>query len=98
LEIPEINSKKSLSLRQSAPFVPDPLILVSARLSYIRRGRGGLGKRLVRTTQPRQETPVDFLTHHFSLLGLDLQWWMPIITGACAIYVTWLWLSGQFSR
>jgi hypothetical protein len=56
--------------------------------------RGGA----VRTTQPRQETPVDFLTHHFSLFGLELQWWMPIVTGACAIYVMWLWLTGQFSR
>jgi hypothetical protein len=53
---------------------------------------------VVGTTQPRQETPVDFLTDHFSLLGLHLQWWMPIVTGACAIYVTWLWLTGQFSR
>jgi hypothetical protein len=52
----------------------------------------------IRKTQPRRETPVDFLTYHFSLLGLDLQWWMPIVTGACAIYVMWLWLSGQFSR
>lgn len=51
-----------------------------------------------RKTQPRQETPVDFLTHHFNLLGLDLQWWMPIVTGGCAIYVMWLWLSGQLSR
>jgi hypothetical protein len=56
------------------------------------------GKCAVRKTQPRQETPVDFLTHHFSLLGLDLQWWMPIVTGACAIYVMWLWVSGQLSR
>jgi hypothetical protein len=53
---------------------------------------------VVGKTQPRQETPVDFLTHHFSLLGLDLQWWMPLVTGGCAIYVTWLWLTGQFSR
>jgi hypothetical protein len=45
-----------------------------------------------------QETPVEFLTHHLSLLGLDLQWWMPIIIGACAIYVMWLWLTGQLSR
>ena len=41
---------------------------------------------------------MDFLTHHFSLLGLEFQWWMPIITGVCGIYVTWLWLTGQLSR
>jgi hypothetical protein len=53
---------------------------------------------VVGKTAPRQETPVEFLTHHLSLLGLDLQWWMPIIIGACAIYVMWLWLTGQLSR
>ena len=74
---------------------PDPLILASARLSYIRPRRTGKRWSAQRT---RQETSVDFLTHHFSLLGLDLQWWMPIVTGGCAIYVTWLWLTGQFSR
>jgi hypothetical protein len=60
--------------------------------------RIALGKRVVRKARQRQESPVDFLTQHFSLLGLHLQWWMPIVTGACAIYVMWLWLSGQLSR
>jgi hypothetical protein len=40
---------------------------------------------------------MDFLVEHFTLFGLDFQWWMPIVGGACAIYVAWLWKTGQFS-
>jgi hypothetical protein len=38
---------------------------------------------------------LDFLVKHFTFLGIDLQWWMPIIVGALATYVFWLWCSGQ---
>ena len=41
---------------------------------------------------------MDLLVEHFALFGLDLQWWMPIVTGACTVYVMWLWLTGQLSR
>jgi hypothetical protein len=37
---------------------------------------------------------MDFLTSHFTLLGVELQWWMPIVGGALAAYVAWLWISG----
>jgi hypothetical protein len=39
---------------------------------------------------------VDFLAQHFTLLGIEFQWWMPIVGGACALYVLWLWATGQF--
>jgi hypothetical protein len=38
---------------------------------------------------------MDFLAKHFTFLGIDLQWWMPIVAGAVAIYVAWLWWTGQ---
>jgi hypothetical protein len=38
---------------------------------------------------------MDFLVKHFTFVGIDFQLWMPIIVGACAIYVAWLWRSGQ---
>jgi hypothetical protein len=39
---------------------------------------------------------MDFLVEHFTVLGIDLQWWMPIVVGACALYVLWLWRTDQF--
>jgi hypothetical protein len=39
---------------------------------------------------------MDFLVQHFTLFGLDFQWWMPMVGGACAIYVLWLWKTDQF--
>jgi hypothetical protein len=41
---------------------------------------------------------MDFLVEHFTFLGIDFQYWMPIVIGACAIYVFWLWWTGQFSQ
>jgi hypothetical protein len=41
---------------------------------------------------------MDFLAEHFTVLGVVFQYWMPIVGGACALYVAWLWWSGQFSR
>ena len=34
--------------------------------------------------------PMDFLLSHFTLLGVDLQWWMPILGGVTAVYAFWL--------
>jgi hypothetical protein len=34
---------------------------------------------------------MDFLAMRFTFLGFDLQVWMPVVIGACAIYVVWLW-------
>jgi|HubBroStandDraft_4_1064222.scaffolds.fasta_scaffold2346836_1 hypothetical protein len=36
---------------------------------------------------------MDFLVEHFTFLGIDFQWWMPIIGGACALYALWLWYT-----
>jgi hypothetical protein len=38
---------------------------------------------------------MDFLVKHFTLLGIDFQWWMPIVGGALALYVLWLRWTGQ---
>jgi hypothetical protein len=41
---------------------------------------------------------MDFLVEHFTFLGFDFQWWMPIIVGAVAIYVAWLWSTERLSE
>jgi hypothetical protein len=86
--------------RQSATSTRAPIgpSLFATELTVRTTRRVAQWKRAVRKARQRQESPVDFLTQHFSLLGLQLQWWMPIVTAACAIYVMWLWLSGQLSR
>jgi len=38
----------------------------------------------------RDGMPIDFLLSHFTLLGVDLQWWMPILGGVTAVYAFWL--------
>jgi hypothetical protein len=32
---------------------------------------------------------------HFTVFGIDFQWWMPMIVGSVAIYVAWLWCTGR---
>jgi hypothetical protein len=41
---------------------------------------------------------VDFLVKHFTIMGIDFQWWMPLVVGVVAIYAMWLWWTGQFSN
>jgi hypothetical protein len=41
-------------------------------------------------TLTRDGMPMDFLLSHFTLLGVDLQWWMPILAGVTAVYAFWL--------
>jgi hypothetical protein len=36
-----------------------------------------------------------FLTDHFTVLGVTFQRWMPIMVGAVATYVAWLWCTGR---
>jgi hypothetical protein len=38
------------------------------------------------------------LADHLTLLWIDFQWWMPIVVGAIAIYVAWLWGAGRLSE
>jgi hypothetical protein len=37
---------------------------------------------------------LDFLAEHFTILGTDFQWWMPMTLGSVAIYLAWLWCTG----
>jgi hypothetical protein len=55
------------------------------------RGRqvGGPGK-AQEAAADRDGMPMDFLLSHFTLLGVDLQWWMPILGGVTAVYALWL--------
>jgi hypothetical protein len=52
---------------------------------------------LVGTPDAMTERPntLDFLVEHFTFLGIDFQWWMPIIVGAVSIYVAWLSCTGR---
>jgi hypothetical protein len=38
------------------------------------------------------------LTDYFTVLGVTFQRWMPIVVGAVAIYVAWLWCTGRLSE
>jgi hypothetical protein len=39
---------------------------------------------------------LDFLIGHFTFLGFDFQYWMPVFMGAVAIYLLYLWRTGQW--
>ena len=39
---------------------------------------------------------MNFLAEHFSFLGIDFQYWMPITVGAVALYVLYLWKTDRF--
>jgi hypothetical protein len=41
---------------------------------------------------------MDFLIRHFTFLGFDFQYWMPIVIGLSVIYIVWLWKTGQISN
>jgi hypothetical protein len=36
-----------------------------------------------------------FLVGHITFLGFDFQNWMPIMLGAVAVYVVYLWKTGR---
>jgi hypothetical protein len=38
---------------------------------------------------------LDFLAEHFTVLGIDFQWWTPMTLGSVAIYVAGLWCTGR---
>ena len=38
---------------------------------------------------------MDFLAEHCTILGLDFQIWMPLFFVPFAIYVVYLWKTGQ---
>ncbi len=45
----------------------------------------------------REGEPMDFLTERFTILGVEFQYWMPIILAALALYVLYLWRTGNFN-
>jgi hypothetical protein len=40
---------------------------------------------------------MDFLTEHFNFFGVQFQYWMPILLGAVALYILYLWRTGNFN-
>jgi hypothetical protein len=57
------------------------------------------GDRAVRCERPsaREGTPMEFLADRFEVFGITLQFWMPIIVGAAALYILYLWKRGQLN-
>jgi hypothetical protein len=46
---------------------------------------------------PMTEQLLQFLIRHFTIFGFDFQNWMPMMLGAVAIYVLFLWKTAQIS-
>jgi hypothetical protein len=42
-----------------------------------------------------EDARMDFLTAHFTLLGVDFQYWMPVAIVALMLYIFYLWRSGK---
>ncbi len=40
---------------------------------------------------------MEFLADRFEVFGVTLQFWMPIIVGAAALYILYLWKRGQLN-
>jgi hypothetical protein len=40
---------------------------------------------------------MEFLAERFEVFGITLQFWMPIIVGAAALYILYLWKRGQLN-
>ena len=38
---------------------------------------------------------MDLLVKHFTILGVDFQYWMAIVIGAFAVYILYLWKTDQ---
>jgi hypothetical protein len=39
---------------------------------------------------------LSFLIGHFTFLGFEFQYWMPVSIGAIAIYFLYFWKTGQW--
>ena len=37
----------------------------------------------------------EFPIRHFTFLGFDFQYWMPIMLAAVAVYILYLWKAGS---
>jgi hypothetical protein len=62
----------------------------SLPLRHVWRKINNCGCSVSANTLARDGMPMDFLLSHFTLLGVDLQWWMPILGGVTAVYAFWL--------
>jgi hypothetical protein len=54
---------------------------MSLPLRHVWRKTNNCGCSVSTNTLARDGMPMDFLLSHFTLLGVDLQWWMPILGG-----------------
>jgi hypothetical protein len=41
------------------------------------------------------ETLLNFLVERFTVLGVEFQYWMPVVFGAAALYLFYMWKTGQ---
>jgi uncharacterized membrane protein len=39
---------------------------------------------------------LEFLIGHFTFLGFEFQYWMPVFVGVIATYVLYIWRTGQW--
>jgi hypothetical protein len=37
---------------------------------------------------------MEFLVEHFTVFGVQFQYWMPIVGGSLAVYIFYLWKTG----
>lgn len=49
---------------------------------------------------PMAEKLLQFLLEHFTFLGFEFQYWMPVFAGVVAVYVLYIWrtANGDGSR
>jgi hypothetical protein len=40
---------------------------------------------------------MEFLAEGFAVFGITFQFWMPILAGAVALYILYLWKRGQLN-
>jgi hypothetical protein len=40
---------------------------------------------------------MDFLAERFTFLGVEFQYWMPIVLAAVALYVLYLWKTDRWN-
>jgi hypothetical protein len=45
----------------------------------------------------REGAHMEFLAERFAVFGITFQFWMPIIVGAGALYILYLWKRGQLN-
>jgi hypothetical protein len=45
---------------------------------------------------PMTEKFLQFLLGHFTFLGFEFQYWMPVLMGAIAIYFLHIWKTDQW--